>query len=61
MKKSILNLGKPLNKKEQQTINGGTYYCSNGSQALVACINGEFVGFCRNGGIFSYVIAPYCP
>ena len=27
MKKSILKLGKTLNKKEQQTINGGKFIC----------------------------------
>jgi len=27
MKNSILNLGKTLNKKEQQTINGGRFDC----------------------------------
>ena len=27
MKNSILNLGKTLNKKEQQTINGGRLEC----------------------------------
>ncbi len=28
MKKSILNLGKPLNKKEQKHINGGGTFCN---------------------------------
>ena len=31
MKKSILNLGKALNKVEQKNVNGGTqYYCPGG-------------------------------
>ncbi len=59
MKKSILKLGNALNKAEQQKLFGGRrFFCPNGNQALVACINGEFVGFCITGTI---TIAPYCP
>ncbi|MFY7671148.1 hypothetical protein ACOSP6_08650 [Tenacibaculum sp. MEBiC06402] len=49
MKKSILNLGKALEKREQQTINGGRYYCPNGERALVGCINGTLIGYCGGG------------
>ncbi|SNR15625.1 hypothetical protein [Tenacibaculum jejuense] len=43
MKKSILNLGKTLNKQEQQTINGG-------SIAQDACINGGGKWVCVGAG-----------
>jgi len=49
MKKSILNLGKTLNKKEQKKINGGTYYlCS--------------IGYCYvNNRIIRVKPDSYCP
>lgn len=53
MKKSILNLGKALNKDSQREINGGfgarRYLCPSGGRALVGCINGTLVGFCAGG------------
>ena len=58
MKNSILNLGKILNKTEQQTINGGRHYCPDGTRALVGCVNGKYIGFCSTGTI---VIYPQCP
>ncbi len=59
MKKSILNLGKTIDKNQQKSINGGisfgNYYCNEGGRALVACINGELLGYCRNiqGAIYT--------
>ncbi|MCD8399747.1 hypothetical protein G1K66_01840 [Tenacibaculum finnmarkense] len=47
MKKSILNLGKALNKAEQQTINGGNNACNFKYYPSTGC-NGE--GVCYNGG-----------
>ncbi len=45
MKKSILNLGKTLNKKEQKNINGGILYsCStgySGPRCPVKCFMGQ--------------------
>ncbi len=51
MKKSILNIGKTLDKNDQRKINGGIrrYMCPNGGRALVGCINGTLVGFCAGG------------
>ncbi len=47
MKKSILNLGKPLNKIEQKQVNGGTNYsCSPGDGALPRCPAICFQGNC---------------
>lgn len=59
MKKSILNLGKSLNKTEQKLINGGHWACENvnkcyqeygqleteetGYDPVFACINGYCV------------------
>ncbi len=39
MKKSILNLGKSLNKKEQQTINGGRLDCIGYINGYRTCID----------------------
>jgi len=36
MKKTILNLGKPLNQNEQQKINGGRFDC-------IAYIDGAYI------------------
>ncbi len=60
MKKSILNLGKTLNKEEQKKISGGDKYddpvfvengCSDGSIPTYTCINGFIVGYCDNGSV----------
>ncbi|CAM1342727.1 hypothetical protein [Tenacibaculum amylolyticum] len=66
MKKTILNLGKALAKKEQQTINGGVKGgdgvinpipigsgCSDGSIPTFTCINNSIVGYCQNGQVIS--------
>ena len=47
MKKQILNLGKALNKTEQQTINGGGW-CSNQCSGDSNCPSGQecFTGTC---------------
>ena len=39
MKNSILNLGKTLNKKEQQTINGGKVDCIGYVSGNKVCID----------------------
>lgn len=53
MKKSILNLGKAIDKNSQRGISGGfgslNYQCPNGGRALVGCINGTLIGFCAGG------------
>ncbi len=61
MKKSILNLGKSLNKNDQRKINGGlrTYYCNEGGRALVACMSGRLLGYCRGPvGIYTIDFGP---
>ncbi len=40
MKKSILNLGKALNKIEQKTINGGGNECSSPSAKFLCMTQG---------------------
>ncbi|WP_157821877.1 hypothetical protein [Tenacibaculum sp. Bg11-29] len=49
MKKSILNIGKALNKAEQQTINGG--YAPVGCYYNIQCLH-EYGNdaFCDDGG-----------
>lgn len=64
MKKSILNLGNALNKAEQKQISGGIigreYYCYEGGRALVACMGGSLLGYCRNitGSIYTINFGP---
>ncbi len=59
MKKSILNLGQSLSKNDQKQINGGdeTHRCNEGQQALVGCINGFLIGYCRNNSGSIYTIS----
>ncbi len=42
MKKSILNLGKTLNKAEQITINGGKLRCVNGACSPGNCCHNNY-------------------
>ncbi|WGH76876.1 hypothetical protein P8625_06960 [Tenacibaculum tangerinum] len=42
MKKSILNLGKALNKAEQENINGGWVYAPGDGKSC------DFWGWCEN-------------
>ncbi|MCH2035084.1 MAG: hypothetical protein MK202_16365 [Tenacibaculum sp.] len=61
MKKSILNLGKALNKADQRKVNGGVTvaYCNEGGRALIACIGGELLGYCRGPqGIYTIFLGP---
>ena len=52
MKKSILNLGKALNKAEQQTINGGNGgYCRTNKDCYTKYLGPGDVG-CVNGRCF---------
>ncbi|WP_348743078.1 hypothetical protein [Tenacibaculum sp. 190524A05c] len=57
MKKSILNLGKNLNKQEQKQINGGWHRCYNSGQC-----SGRYdccsAGFCIDTS--NAILAPYC-
>lgn len=61
MKKSILNLGKALNKVEQKTINGGKKQCDN----IHRCGSGfccNTAGWCQvigSQGSTGYLCAPY--
>ena len=61
MKKSILNIGKALEKAEQKQINGGitVAYCNEGGRALVACIGGQLLGYCRGPqGLYTLFLGP---
>ncbi|WP_299673130.1 hypothetical protein [uncultured Tenacibaculum sp.] len=55
MRKTILNLGKVLEKQEQRKVNGGvlTQNCPSGGRALIACIGGSLKGFCAGGVVLS--------
>ncbi|AZJ35155.1 hypothetical protein [Tenacibaculum singaporense] len=48
MKKSILNLGKTLNKIEQTLINGGKYNCFTSDDCDLGCCN--TANFCQTIG-----------
>ncbi|WP_272150213.1 hypothetical protein [Tenacibaculum aiptasiae] len=49
MKKSILNLGKALNKAEQRTINGGRKFCESHEDCGTGCCNTS--RFCQVFGV----------
>jgi len=50
MRKEILNIGKALNKAEQQKINGGTVSCNTDSDCPKSAPGGSGCNpFCANG------------
>lgn len=59
MKKSILNLGKKLHKQELKNINGGLFFCPDGSPALDICENGGHYRYCPSGYVLLSDKCPY--
>ncbi|CAL2106929.1 conserved hypothetical protein [Tenacibaculum sp. 190524A02b] len=51
MKKSILKLGKTLNKTEQKTINGGNVTCSTGHPPIMTCSGNVLWAYCGPGEV----------
>ena len=51
MKKSILKLGKTLNKTEQKTINGGNVTCSTGHPPIMTCSGNILWAYCGPGEV----------